>query len=106
MNEALAFDDLTGMKLNAEGVREARKKEIDYVRRMGVYTKIPRSEASRRGWKVIKTRWIDVHKGDDANPIYRNRLVGKEFANGAVDGIFVRIPSLLNHPNSLSGTDH
>ena len=77
-SEALAWDDLTGMRLDAQKVIEARGKEIQYVRDMKVWKKIPRRQAQARGMKVIKTRWIDINKGDDANPIYRSRLVGKE----------------------------
>ena len=74
---SLAWDDLTGMKLSADKVIEARGKEIQYVKDMGVWHKIPRRTEQARGWKIIKTRWIGINKGDDANPIYRSRLVGK-----------------------------
>ena len=50
--------------------------------------------ARARGWKVIQTRWIDISKGDGQNPIYRSRLVGKEFDNGEVEGIFAGTPPL------------
>ena len=42
----------------------------------------------RNTWKIIKTRWIDINKGDDDNPVYRSRLVGKEFNDGQMDGLF------------------
>ena len=54
----------------------------------------PRKQAQAQGWKVIKTRWIDINKGDDANPVYRSRLVGKEFNNEAMDGICAGTPPL------------
>ena len=54
-------------------VIEAREKELQYVRDMGVWKKIPRRQAQARGWNVIKTRWIDINNGDD-----RSRLVGNE----------------------------
>ena len=76
ISEALAWDDLTGMRLKADQVIEARDKEMKYVRDMKVWTKIPRRMAQARGWKIIKTRWIDINKGDDENPVYRSRLVG------------------------------
>ena len=44
--------------------------------------------------KIIKTRWIDINKGDDLNPIYRSRLVGKEFNHEAMEGIFAGTPPL------------
>ena len=68
ISSKIAWDDLTGMKLDAGKVKEARGKELEYIKQKGVWTKIPRSVAHARGWKIIKTRWIDVNKGDDDNP--------------------------------------
>ena len=68
ISSVLAFADVTGMKLEVGKVKEARSKEIQYVRDMRVYDKIPRSQAQRQGWKVVKTRWIDINKGGDENP--------------------------------------
>ena len=34
------------------------------------------------------------NKGDDENPVYRSRLVGKEFNDGSMDGIFAGTPPL------------
>ena len=68
ISSALAFDDVTGMTLEAGKVKEARSKEIQYVRDMHVYDMIARSMATAKGWKIIKTRWIDINKGDDENP--------------------------------------
>ena len=82
------------MKLDAGKVIEARAKEVQYVKDKRVYSNITRKEAQARGWKVIKTRWIDINKGDDSNPVYRSRLVGKEFNNEAMDGNFAGTPPL------------
>ena len=68
-SSVLAWDDLTGMKLEAGKGKEARSKEVQYFRDKMLYEKIPRSQATRKGWKVIQTRWIDINKGDDENPI-------------------------------------
>ena len=38
----IAWDDLTGMQLDAGKVKEAREKEMQYVKDKGVWTKIPR----------------------------------------------------------------
>ena len=89
-----AWDDQTGMKLDAGKVREARAKEIQYIHDKVVYNKIPRSTAIRNGWKVVQTRWIDINKGDDDNTVYRSRLVGKEFNNEQMDGLFAGTPPL------------
>ena len=59
-----------------------------------MYSKTTQEEAQARGWEVIKTRWIDINKGDDSNPVYRNRLVGKQFNNEAMDGIVAGTPPL------------
>ena len=50
--------------------------------------------AQQKGWKIIKTRWIDINKGDDDNPVYPSRVVGKEFNNGEMDGLFAGTPPL------------
>ena len=49
VSDAQAWDDLTGMRLDAGKVIEARTKEIQYVRDMGVWKKIPRRQAQSRG---------------------------------------------------------
>ena len=54
ISSVLAWDDLTGMKLEAGKVKEARTKEVQYLRDKRVYVKIPRSQAIRNGWKVIR----------------------------------------------------
>ena len=53
----VAWDDVTGMPLDAKGVREAREKEMDHVDKKRVWIKIPRAEAIKRGWKIISLRW-------------------------------------------------
>ena len=87
ITSSLAWDDLTGMKLEAGRVIEARAKEVTYLREKRVYDKVHRQYAMRNKWKIIKTRWIDINKGDDDNPVYRSRLVGKEFNDGHMDGL-------------------
>ena len=77
ISSVLAWDDLTGMRLDAGKVKEARAKEVGYIRDKRVYDKIPRAQALRNKWKVVQVRWIDINKGDDENPNYRSRLVGR-----------------------------
>ena len=61
-------------------VKKARVDEIEYVRTMKLYTKVPISEClSKTKKQPIAVRWIDVNKQDVNNPLYRSRLVGKEF---------------------------
>ena len=89
-----AWDDVTGMPLDWGKVRGAREEELAYVRGKSVWSKVPRAEAVRQGAKVIQTRWIDINKGDDDNPVYRSRFVAKEFNDGTTGGLFAGTPPL------------
>ena len=89
-----AYDDVSGNILCPKEVRRARLKEIEYIQRKKVYVKIPRRQAIANGWKIIKTRWIDVNKGDEKNPQYRSRFVGKEFNDGEDAAMFAATPPL------------
>ena len=74
-NEEMAWDDVSGVQLDARKVREAREVEMEYFRKMKVYSKVPRLA----GEKVIKTRWVDINKGDSKSPVMRSRLVAMDF---------------------------
>ena len=89
-----AWDDVTGMPLDKKEVLRARKEEVQYVRDKKVWIKIPRAEAVRRGMKIIKTRWVDINKGDDESPLYRSRFVAKEYNDGEAQGLFAGTPPL------------
>ena len=89
-----AWDDVSGSELDPTKVRRARLKELQYIREKRVWSRIPRREAERRGIKVIKTRWIDISKGDEINENYRSRLVAKEFNVSKEDGLFAATPPL------------
>ena len=69
------------MTFKAVKVVGARDQDIEYVKEMRVYDKIPRNHAIRNGWNIIKTRWIVMNRGDDDNPNYRSMSVGSEFGN-------------------------
>ena len=51
-----------------------------------------RAEAIKEGYRIIKTRWIDIDKGDEGNPDYRSWLVGKEYNTGQEEGLFASTP--------------
>ena len=89
--EGMEFvDDITGWPLIKALAIEARKKEIEYFRRMGVYTKIRREK-----WmKLIDTKWIDQNKGDARSPTYRARLVGREIKRDERKDLFAATPPL------------
>ena len=89
-----AWDDASGKMLDAAKVREARREEMDFIEKKGVWKKMKRSEALAQGYKIVDTRWIDIDKGDENKPIYRSRLVGEEFNTGQEDGLFASTPPL------------
>ena len=72
-----AQDDLTQMPLNPTEVSKARQEEMGFVADMGVWGVIDRQEATKQGLNILRTRWIDINKGDDEKPNYRSRRIAK-----------------------------
>ena len=77
-----------GVGLDPAMVQQARLKEVQYLREKEVYRKIPRQQAVRMGIPILRSRWVDIDKGDAATPSYRSRFVAMEFNNQAMDGLF------------------
>jgi len=76
----IAIDDQTGEPLCPKLVRIARKEEIAYFKERDVYEKVKLSECwEATGKNPIGVKWVDINKGDKANPNYRSRLVAMEF---------------------------
>ena len=90
---AMAWDDVSGAVLDPKKVREARAEEVQYVRDMNLYTKVPTKQwAERIGKQPIGVRWIDINKGDSKNPNYRSRLVAREINTYKRDDLFAATP--------------
>ena len=89
-----AWDDVLGEPLNPKQGIEARLLEVDYIKRMGVWIKITRSEALAKQIKILGTRWIDVNKGDKENQLLRSRLVGQDFKDGEDESLYASTPPL------------
>ena len=89
-----AWDDVSGKELDAKLVWEARKLEIEFFKKMGVYKKVKRDWVKNQGAKVIGVRWIDINKGDHENPDYRSRLVAKYFKGDDRPDLFAATPPL------------
>ena len=90
-----AWDDVTGAELDPTMVKQARKEEVGYVRKMGLYKKVSLDECwLRTGRKPIQVRWIDVNKGDVKHPNYRSRLVAKEINIYKRQDLFAATPPL------------
>ena len=82
------FDDVHGGLMDKELATAARRMEIEFFRKMGVYTNV-----AREPWmEVISTKWIDTNKGDIDNPNYRARVVGREIATYKRDDLFAATP--------------
>ena len=74
------IDDVSGKVLDENLVRKAREDERIGVNKHNVYTKVPIQEwFDKTGGPPISTKWVDVNKGDDVEPDYRSRWVGREF---------------------------
>ena len=71
--DVLEFDEYT-----EELLEVSRQVELDFMSRLGVHRKRPRTWATDSGTLSIPTRWLDVSKEDAKQPKYRWRLCGKE----------------------------
>ena len=90
-----AWDDVSGAELNPSMVKDARKEEMDYVRKMHWYDKVPIAECKRATGKMpITVRWIDINKGDQEHPNYRSRIVAREINTCKRDDLFAATPPL------------
>ena len=93
--EMEAWDDVKGTPLIPHLVQEARDLEMKYVRDHTVYEYSTLKECRERtGANPVETRWIDINKGDDANPPYRSRWVAKDFRKSWVETIFAATPNI------------
>ena len=91
----IAWDDVSGAELDPKMVRKAREEEIQYVRKMELYEKVPISLCyETNGEAPISVRWIDINKGDQSNPNYRSRLVAREINTHKRDDLFAATPPL------------
>ena len=88
-------DDTKGGWLPADLVAEGRALEMEYVRKHGVYERVPRSQCHREtGRPPIRTGWADTNKGTSTEPNIRCRWVAKEFRTHADPELFAPTPPL------------
>ena len=93
--EMVAFDDVSGAKLDPKLVSEARQAEMRYFKRMQVYRKV----SIRKCWHMmgkapIGVRCVDVIQQDNINPKYRSRLVAKDFKTSNDPELYAATPPL------------
>ena len=60
-------------------VHRAKMEENDFMNRMGVYDIAPRSDAAKKGCRVMRTKSVTVKKGSDDVLQIRARWVAQEF---------------------------
>ena len=88
------YDDISGRELDPDLVVTARREEVEFIRKMGVWREVDRPKDQ----PVLKGRWVDINKGDTEKPRYRSRYVGKEIKRGSkgalVADFFAAMPPL------------
>ena len=90
-----AWDDQTGKELRPDLVQAARAEELKIVDEMGVYEEVPFSDAVKHtGRPPIKSRWLDINKGDSELPNYRSRWVAKQIKTYEQWDLFAATPTL------------
>ena len=67
---------------------------MTFIRKMQVYSRVPRAMQKMKGGQIIGVRWVDVNKGDSETPDMRSRLVGQEFNTGKNDELYASTPPL------------
>lgn len=72
------YNELTGEQLPASLVEEGKRKELQWIRSIGLYTKVPRQPAEERSAQVITVKRVIVNTGDHVNPNVRCMLVAKQ----------------------------
>ena len=104
-DEQTFYDELTGEPLPTSLVRAARQEEVDFMEGWRCWERVgPEVAWKKGGKKPLRTRWVDVNKGDEKNPDVRCRLVAKDIAFQRDDSFFAATPLLGALRMLLSGT--
>ena len=94
-HDEVARDDVNNATMDPAQVREARKAEMEHLKKMQVYKKVPVQQCKDATGKMpIKVRWIDTNEQHEVNPKYRSRLVAKEFKRHNDPDLFSSIPPI------------
>ena len=74
------FDDIIGEELPWQAVKEAREKELKYLRELGVYEKVDeRTAVAKYNVTPVDTKWVDTDKAFEEEPMQiRSRIVARE----------------------------
>ena len=81
-----AWDDVHGGDLPADMVKSARKEEIDFMVKKGIWKLRPVTECwDKTGKAPVSVRWVDTNKGGVLEWLIRSRLVARDFKGGDKD---------------------
>ena len=73
------FDEMTGERHKPDLVHKAMEEELAWVKRQGVYEKVPIAQCyDETGRRPVTLKCVHVNKGDEEYPRYRSRLVVRE----------------------------
>ena len=78
------FDGITGNELPWQAVKQAREKELQYLRELVVCEKVDeRAAVAKYNVTPVDTKWVDTDKGFEEEPMQiRSRIVDREFKSG------------------------
>ena len=78
--EEWAYDDVDGRPIDPGLVREARKEEVQFMKKTPVFEEVDVKECwERTGRPPISTKWVDHDKGRDGAKDVRSRWVARDF---------------------------
>ena len=93
--ERYFWDDTSGEVLDPRLTQAARAEEVEAIRNIGVYRKVPITQCLKEtGKRPIGTRWVDTNKGDKLKPKVRSRLVAQEINRHDMPELFAATPPL------------
>lgn len=73
-------DSRTGQILDPKLVETAREEELKFMEGFGIFEETSVEECRREtGRMPVDTKWVDVNKGSEAEPVVRSRLVARDF---------------------------
>jgi hypothetical protein len=93
------YEDLkTGEGLDPQMVKQARKEELEFMKKIGLFDLVPVEDCWKStGKDPITTKWVDVNKGSMEKPDVRCRLVARDFKPKGEAGradLFAAMPPL------------
>ena len=90
------FDDIAGKEMPWQVVKQARDKEVKYLRELGVYEKVgERAAVAKYNVTPVDTKWVDIDRAFEGEPMQiRSRMVAKEFTSGDGPDLHAGLPPM------------